>query len=241
MVQKFSLAVYILFISFTVNAQQKITYDANAEKRTVVSFHGIKVSTGIRLYISNGSTEEVAVSASNVEDRIKIKTEVVDGILKIYYDKEDNWASWSGKKKQLKAGVSFKAIDSFAGSSGSTTTCDGGITANTFSIDLSSGANFTSNISCISLTAKVSSGSDATVSGSTQSMQVKASSGAGFNGFALSTISCNAAASSGGDVAITATKEITAEASSGGGIKYKGSAIIKEFSKSSGGSIKKED
>ena len=241
MIKKISFAALMLILGFAVNAQQKMTYDANAEKRTVGSFNGIKVSTGISLYISQDGAEEVAVSASTEEDRNKIKTEVVNGILKIYYYKENSWTFRSGKKKQLKAWVSFKTIDSFTGSAGSTTTADGSIKANTLSLDISSGAYFTADIFCTSLNADVSSGARATLSGSTESLIVKASSGGNFEGYNFKTSICNADVSSGGDVEITATKEITAEASSGGEIKYKGTAIIKEFLKSSGGSIKKED
>ena len=66
-------------------AQQNVN-DAKAEKRSVGSFHCIDVATGIELTLTKGSAEEVAVSASEVEFRNKIVTEVVNGILKIHYE-----------------------------------------------------------------------------------------------------------------------------------------------------------
>jgi Putative auto-transporter adhesin, head GIN domain len=240
MKKKILFAVIAFFAITHLFAQQKLTYDVNAEKRTVGSFHGIKVATGIQLMISQGSTEEVAVSASNIQDRDKIITEVVNGVLKIYYKKENSWLSWGSPKKLLKAWVSFKNIDQFAGSSGSDTKAEGIIKSTSLSIDMSSGAGFQADISANDLQVELSSGADATVSGNTETLNVKASSGAGFNGFGLSSNTCRADASSGSDIEISVAKEISAEASSGGGIHYKGNAVIKDFTKSSGGSIKKE-
>src|SRR5215210_1554209 len=64
---------------------QKTINDPNAEVRKVSSFTGVSVSGGIDLYLSQGD-EAVVVSAAKSEWRDKIKTEVVDGILKIGYD-----------------------------------------------------------------------------------------------------------------------------------------------------------
>jgi hypothetical protein len=70
----------------------KVINDPNAQKRTVGDFHGIKVSGGIELYLTQGDEEAVAVSASDPEFRDRLKTEVKDGILHIYLD--DQW--WHG-------------------------------------------------------------------------------------------------------------------------------------------------
>lgn len=240
MAKNFLFAVCMLLMPAFAFAQQKFVYDVNAEKRTVSGFHGIKISMGIELHIMQANTEEVAVSAASPEDRDKIKTEVVNGILRIYYEKENNWTSWNAKRKQLKAWVSFKNIDTFNGSSGSNTKAEGSITATDLSLDLSSGAEFIADLSCTSIDADVSSGAEMTLSGNTKTIKIETSSGADFEGYNLKTDICNADASSGGSIEITVNKEISAEASSGGGVHYKGAAVIKTFSKSSGGSIRKE-
>jgi hypothetical protein len=77
-----SLVVGLVSISFA----QRAVNDNNAEKRTVDSFHGIDVATGIELTLTKGTTEEVAVSASETEFRDKIVTEVRNGILRIHYE-----------------------------------------------------------------------------------------------------------------------------------------------------------
>ena len=54
-----------LFVGLiTTSFAQRTINDANAEKRTVGSFHGIEVATGIELTLTKGDNEEVAVSAS---------------------------------------------------------------------------------------------------------------------------------------------------------------------------------
>ena len=78
----------LLFAAVTsaVSAQKTIK-DANAEKRNVSGYHGVEVSGGIDLFLSQGE-ESVAVSASDTKYRDRIKTEVKDGVLKIYVEKK---------------------------------------------------------------------------------------------------------------------------------------------------------
>src|SRR5213075_1215330 len=81
---------------------QKTIHDANAEKRTVSSFHAIQVSGGVDLYLSQGS-EAVAVSASETKYRDRIHTEVKNGVLKIWYENLSNInISFREMKKNLK-------------------------------------------------------------------------------------------------------------------------------------------
>src|SRR5688572_10400451 len=81
----------LLLINFMAYSQEKVIYDANVEKRTVGSFQAIKVSDGINLYLSQGMEEEVAVSATDIAFRDKMKTIVENGELKIYLEQGWNW------------------------------------------------------------------------------------------------------------------------------------------------------
>src|SRR5688572_23557347 len=87
---------------------QTVINDKNAEARSLRGFHSIRVSNGIDLYLSPG-TEAVAVSASETKYRDKIKTEVVDGVLKISYEQEGGNIIWTDRKS-LRAYVSFKEL-----------------------------------------------------------------------------------------------------------------------------------
>jgi Putative auto-transporter adhesin, head GIN domain len=234
----------ILFFLFAnlaavvVLAQDKIINDANAEARTVSGFHGVRISQGIQLIMKQGNTEAVAVSAVSKEDRDNIKTEVVDGVLKIYYDTK--WyKNWNSNGRKLKAYVSFKQIDMLHGSSGSSTTIDGSLSGNNMKIELSSGADFKGAVEVSSLSIDGGSGATAHVSGKVLSVSIEASSGAGVYGYELVSEKCDADASSGGVIQVSVNKELSAEASSGGDIRYKGNGVITKVSTGSGGSIKK--
>jgi Putative auto-transporter adhesin, head GIN domain len=238
--KKISLFILAGILSLSLMAQDKIINDPNAEARSVGSFHGIKVSHGIELVLKQGNSEAVAVSASEKQYRDRIKTEVVNGVLKIYYDNDHWWKGWNSNGKKLKAYVSCKEIDRLDGSSGSYTLIDGTLTVpGSLAIQLSSGAEIKGDIKSGSLSFDQSSGSTAHVSGRSQSLSVQTSSGAGFYGFDLASDKCDADASSGGTIHITVNKELSAEASSGGGIHYKGDGVITKVSTSSGGSVKK--
>lgn len=227
-----------LFTLFSI-AQDKIVNDPNAEIRNLSgSFHGIKVANGIELILKQGNTEAVAVSASSTEYRNKLKTEISNGVLRIYYDEKTNWG-WNKEKKQLKAYVSFKELDLLDASSGSQTKIDGIITCKKIKVDVSSGAGIKGEIQAEEMNIDQSSGSTVTISGKVNSLIVESSSGSGFHGYDLESVNCDADASSGGVIEIKVNKELKADASSGGGIRYKGDGVITKITTGSGGSIKK--
>ena len=88
----FSFLTVLMLAGFTAVAQNpKVINDANAQKRTVTSFHGIAIQSGIDLYLNQGGDEAVAVSASDRDVRDRIVTEVEDGILHIYLDDKWHW------------------------------------------------------------------------------------------------------------------------------------------------------
>jgi hypothetical protein len=236
--KKSFLTVFTSLLVFFSIAQEKIFNDVNAEARRIGSFHAIKVSHGIELIIKQGASEGVAISASEKEYRDRIKTEVVNGVLKIYYD-NDKWWKNNNSNKKLKAYVSFLTIDKIEGNSGSMTKVEGSLTAANFALDLASGAEFKGHVKVHRMIVEQNSGSISKVSGQVESLIIETSSGAVFSGYDLATDRCDADASSGGSIQITVNKELTAEASTGAGIRYKGSGVITKISTSTGGLIRK--
>ena len=87
----------LVLITLSAGAQKTIVNDANAEKRNVPGFTGITVSGGIDIYINQGSEDGIAVSAAELKYRDRIKTEVKDGLLKIWYENEG--VSWGTGNK----------------------------------------------------------------------------------------------------------------------------------------------
>ena len=219
---------------------QKEVNDPNAESRAVKGFQSIKVSTGIQLILNQSNTEAVAVSATTVEHRDKIKTIVEDGVLKIYYD-NDSWKFWkNGDNKKLKAYVSVINLNGLDASAGASIKIEGTIKSNKLDVDLSSGAVLNGNINASTLHIDQSSGSVINLSGSVTDLTVDGSSGSVLHGYELIVDNCNVDASSGGGVQVTVNKELSVEASSGAYVNYKGQGVIKNIKTSSGGNVSRK-
>jgi hypothetical protein len=232
----FLIIASIVFVGSVL--AQKTFNDPNAEVRKVKSFHAIKVSSGIHLYLVQGNDEAVAVSASDKGYRDRIITEVTDaGVLKIYYDNKWNESNWDGKS--LKAYVSCKTLDALRANAGAHVDVDGTVHADKLHLDCSSGASFNGKISVTDLTAETSSGAHSTISGTASSVSTEASSGSHLDADDLQTDIASANASSGARIELFVNKELSASASSGGHIHYKGSAVIKDIDTSSGGGVSK--
>jgi hypothetical protein len=220
----------------TTASAQKTINDANAQKRNVSGFHAIEVSGGIDLYLSQGE-EGVAVSASKEEYRAKIKTEVKDGVLKIWYEWNSNFRMDWGNRK-LKAYVSFKNLDRLEGSGGSDISVDGSIKVAKLAMEVSGGSDFDGKVETDELTIHASGGSDVDISGKAAKLTIDASGGSDFKGYDLASDICNVEASGGSDVHITVNKELSANASGGSDVYFKGTGLIRDL-KTSGSSVKK--
>lgn len=233
------LFVLLTIASIPLFAQDVVVNDANAERRNLSgSFNAIQVSSGIELLLTQGNEESVAVSASDEKYLAQFKTEVSGGVLKIYYDSKS--MIWNeNNKKKLRAYVSFRTLESIKASSGSDVNCKSVLKLGNLVLNFSSGARFDGEVNTGSLEVSQSSGSEIAATGKTGNIKVDLSSGAIFKGYDLSAEYCEAKASSGGEVRITVMKELNARASSGGGVKYRGEAVIKDISVSSGGVVKK--
>jgi len=230
---------FITLLSLQAFAQDVVVSDANAEKRIVTgSFSAIHVSDGIELLLTQGGNESVAVSASDNKYIERLKTEVSNGVLKIYYDnKAMVWNS--NEKRKLKAYVSFKELEELKAGSGADVKCKSVLQLDNLKMDFSSGAQFNGEVAIQHLETNQGSGSEINATGKAEHLKADASSGAIFKGYDLSVNDCEAKASSGGEVRITVNKELAAKASSGGSIKYKGEGVIKDINVSSGGTVKR--
>jgi len=237
--KKLILALSSIFILSAVMAQDKIVNDPNAQVRTVTTFHGIKVATGIHLFLTQGNEEKVAVSADSKESRDRIVTEVINGVLKIYYENNHDWYSSDNRNRNLRAYVSCKMLDELRASSGAHVEVDGTIQSGTLALDFSSGASFKGAVNVKGIKVDASSGAHSMISGTADDIRASTSSGSHIDASALVTNECDANASSGGHFEVTVNKSLTASASSGGHIDYKGDASVKTINTSSGGRVSK--
>lgn len=218
---------------------QKTIHDSNAEVRNVSNFHAIEVSGGIDLYVSNGD-EAVAVSAKDMDVRNPIKTEVKDGVLKIYYEWKKGMKLSLGNKS-LKAYVSFKNLDKLSASGGSDIIAEGTLKLSVLKLDLSGGSDFNGTVDVNILNVDQSGGSDVHINGKANTITINASGGSDFKGYDLATNICSITASGGSDIDITVNKELIAKASGASDVSWKGNAIVKKAKASGAGSVSHSD
>ena len=188
---------------------------------------------------TQGNEEAVAVSASEIEYRDRIKTEVEDGVLKIYFDNKGFHLNWGNKK--LNAYVSVKNIDALEASGGSDAYLQGTIKSEKLHVELSGGSDLKGKVDVHDMSIHQSGGSDVDVSGSVTNLDVDASGGSDLHGYDLVTDYCKISASGGSDSHITVNKELSANARGGGSdIYYKGTGTVHEVRSSGSSSITKK-
>jgi hypothetical protein len=234
--KKLLLSLLLVATFYNLLAQKTIS-DLNAEKRNVSGYHGIDVSTGIKLILTEGNTEEVAVSASKTEYRDKIITKVENGILKIQYESKMGAINKKEQNKDLKAYVSYKKLDQLDVNTGAEVEINGVLTSVSLDLKANTGGLVKGEVNITTLKIDQNTGSKITLSGKADNLEVDGDTGSKFLGEDLKTNNCSAKASTGARVFITVQKELNAKANTGGNIKYKGDGGIRNIKTSSGGSI----
>ncbi len=199
--------------------------DANAQTRTVGSFHAIKISDEIEVVMKQGTEESVTVTAATKEYADSIETEVVNGVLNIYYDgavltKRDI------RKRKIKANVTFKWLDRVTASSNAVAKVDGRISSYTLNIDLSSGAVFKAEVYATNLTIKVDSGTMAQVTGQARTANLKSADAGKIFASTLFADYCYADAFKRGLIEIAVKSNLVANARKGGDIFFKALGAI---------------
>jgi HSP20 family molecular chaperone IbpA len=253
-------ALVLVVLSATSFAQntKNVVYDANAEVRKVDEFKAIDVSNAITVYLSQGAETAVAVSAEN-GDKNKVKTEVKNGVLKIYME-SDFWGKWGGRDEKVKAYVTVKDIEKLVASGAShiriaekltaahlkvvcsgASSIKGEIKAEDIKFDLTGASSTNLTINTNKLNVDISGASSGNFSGTTGEMIIDASGASSFKGFDLAANTCIADASGASTIRVNVSKEFSKiHASGASSIHYKGEATIKNFESSGASSIKKD-
>ncbi len=230
--------IVILFLSTLttsclVDVFNKVKGNGNVvtENRKInESFTKIKASNGLDVFITQSKKPSVTVEADqNLQDIIKV--EVVNGVLKVYTDKN------IGRSKAKKIYITATEIESITASSGSDVISENTITATTFKANASSGGYLKLALNVGTLSSNSSSGANLKLTGTAKDYTAKASSGSITNAYKLASQNVTVKVSSGANINIFASESIIAKASSGGDIDYKGNPKKSTIKKSSGGSV----
>lgn len=233
------IALFIVFISIKAGAQN-LVYDANAEVRKVEAFNGVSAGGGITVYVSQGKEQAIAVSAEDEKNVSKIKTEVKDGVLKIYIDAA-TWNNWSWGNKKIKAYVTVTELNKLELSGGSIGKIVDELSTDKLDLECHGGSIVNGKINASQLSLDLTGGSIATISGAFDNANVEASGGSIVKDFDAVAEVCKIDASGGSVINFTVNKELTADASGGSIISYKGEGIVKSVDTSGGSMIKKKE
>ncbi|MCW3081961.1 head GIN domain-containing protein [Segetibacter sp.] len=234
--KKVILLILLIGGGFISNAQN-IVYDENAEVRTVEKFNSLEVSGTLSLYLSQGPTQGVAISAGEEKYNSKIKTEVKNGVLRISVD-GGVWNGFNWTNRKLKAYVTVTDINRLDVSGASYASISGPLKSDELKMDISGASEVKGIINVSRLNLDISGASVARLSGTAKDGLIDASGACKVNSYELSIETCKASSSGASNIKVTVTGELNADASGGSNIYYKGQGIGKVLNASAGASIK---
>lgn len=217
-----------------VNAQVWETVRGNhkvvTETRDTESFTGIKVSSGIDVYLKQGNSLSVKVEADeNLQEHIV--TEVKNGILNVYSDVSIRDA------EMKRAYITIREVNSLRTTSAGDIKGESLITAENLELSASSAGSIRLEVRAKNIEVDISSSGDITLTGEATSLDADLSSAGDLNAYELNVKEADISASSAGDADINVSEKLVARASSAGDINYAGNPKYVDAHSSSAGGI----
>jgi hypothetical protein len=254
--------LFAMFLFTQAKAQQSsLIYDDNAQVRQVGNFTAINVSSAIDLYLTQGETCQIAVSATDNETRDRIKTYVEDGTLYIKMEYAKGWKNWNkwGNNK-LKAYVSVHELFALTGSGASNihllnkmvsskllvklsgaSDLKGDVQADFLSVHMSGASDYFGNLKANALSVDLSGASSIQLKGEAENVSLELSGASDAKMFEFSSTNVGVNCSGASTANIKVANTLKAHASGASDINYKGEPINKEFNKSGGANIRHKD
>jgi hypothetical protein len=224
----------ILLISAVANAQiwESVRGNHNVVKkeRRIQSFTGVKVSSGIDVYLSQGNDEKVAVEADeNLHEYII--TEVRNGVLNVYSEVSIRDA------ERKRVYVTMKEVNSVRTTSAGDVIGQTPVKTERLELSASSAGNIDLEVNADEITVDISSSGDVSLKGATRMLDADLSSAGDLNANDLEAREAEISVSSAGDAEVNVIDKITARASSAGDITYSGNPKYVDAHSSSAGGI----
>jgi citrate lyase gamma subunit len=233
-----SLIVVVIFLVVTscVNGQfwKTVAGHGNVvtKERKTDSFTGIKVSSGIDVYLKQGNNEAVSVEADeNLHEYIL--TEVRNGVLNVYseYNIRD------AQRKRVY--VTIKEVNSINTTSAGDVYGEGPINADKLELSASSAGDIKLEVNAKNIDVDISSSGDISLNGETDMLRADLSSAGDLKAYDIKSREADISVSSAGDADVNVSERIVARASSAGDINYRGDPKYVDAHSSSAGGIHK--
>jgi len=230
------LSLIMLSCNFSMNLGNGVDGSGNVvtvERDISSDFDQIKVSQGLDLYITQSNDVALRIEADeNLHDLIM--TDVENNILRIY--STENIRRASSRKVML----NINEISTIKATSGSDVFSTNTIETHALELVSTSGANMELDIKTQSLNCHSTSGSEIKISGTTDILIASATSGSEIEADKLKAKTSEVKATSGADISVNTSKELTARATSGGDIRYSGNPEKINKSDTSSGSVRQQ-
>jgi hypothetical protein len=228
------IASAIMSIAACSQGQIRKTVHGNnrvvTEERETHRFTGLRVSSGIDVYLKQGDKEAISVEADeNLQEYIL--TEVRDGILHVFTEVNIREA------ERKRVYVTMKEIESIRTSSAGDVYGEGPVKTDKLELTASSAGDIKLEVHANRIEADISSSGDITLTGEADELEAHLSSAGDLNAFDLQVREADVSASSAGDADINVSEKITARASSAGDIHYMGNPKYIDAHSSSAGGI----
>jgi hypothetical protein len=233
---KFIILLFLTICTSTIYAQN------TEEIRNISNFKGIRISSGIDLYIKQGNVESVRIMGDKGKLE-KVKTEREGDILRIYTGNSKGWFNfdfdWSNKNP-IKAYVTVKNLNSIAATGGSDVFSEGKLDLIKLDVKATGGSDVKLDLDTDELTCETTGGSDVTLSGTATVFKAMATGGSDLKAKNLRTNFCSISSTGGSDAHVWAEKEISISATGGSDVYYKGNARVVQSNSSGGSDVHKQ-
>ena len=231
-----SLTIVIIILGLTscIQGQFWKTVEGHGKvvtrERKTDSFTGLKVSSGIDVYLKQGNNEAVSVEADeNLHEYIL--TEVRNGVLNVY-------SEYNIREAQRKrVYVTMKEVNSVKTTSAGDVYGESPINSDKLELSASSAGDIKLEVNAKSLDVDISSSGDISLTGETDRLRADLSSAGDLNAYDLKSREADISVSSAGDANVNVSERITARASSAGDVNYKGEPKYVDAHSSSAGGI----
>lgn len=224
----------ILLITFLVN-YVAFSQDMKTVNRSVSNFKGVKVSSGIDLYLNQGNAESLSLTAQ--ADKLdEIETFIKDNILYIQM-RNSKWGWNWGNRTSPKVKLQFKDLNIIVANGGSDVFSEERLLFDKITIEVNGGSDVKIDLSAEALDCRSSGGSDAILTGSAKNFRGNASGGSDLKAKELRTQNSKVTSSGGSDAHVWVEESLEANASGGSDIYYYGSPKNVKRNKSGGSDI----
>jgi len=199
--------------------------------RALSGFDGVKVSSGIDVYLSQGDNESVVVEADdNLQEYIL--TEVKDGKLHVY---SDNISIRHAEKERVY--VTMKTIKSLKTTSAGDIIGETAIKCDDIELSATSSGDIKIELYAKKVDLDISSAGNIKLNGEGESLNADLSSAGDLHAFDFRVKDADVSVSSAGSADVFASDKLVARASSAGDINYKGNPKYVDAHSSSAGGI----